>query len=444
MEKIKNLFYVFFKDKGKPFTILDYQVQIAEAILYSKENRVIITATTRAGKSLIIALSTILYVIRNSDSKVLLIAPTYEQTKIIMNYIAEHIIDTKFVSNEVDLDRTMTVERLKKEVSKSKITFKNGSQISILSAEGEAQRLVGHGAGALVIVDESALIEDEVFRTKIMRMMGDNPNSKLIQIGNAIKLNHFYDSWQTPNYKKIHINWENCVEEGRLTKEYIEEQKSILTLDEFIMWYESEFVENPEDTLIKYQWIQNAINKEFKEKIIETVLGCDIASGGNDYTVLTQTGKTKKGNYIAGKITKKDEADTMITSGYITDQLKENKMKLANIDEAGIGKGVCDRVKEKGYKVNAIQGGESPTIEKNRFLNLKAQNYFFLRSLFEEGKISIPNEPQLIKELRKMRYEKTSAEKIKIIKPDDKSPDFADSLCYSVVEPHQRIAFGFV
>ncbi|RLG90658.1 MAG: hypothetical protein DRO16_01780 [Thermoprotei archaeon] len=64
--------------------------------------------------------------------------------------------------------------------------------------------------------------------------------------------------------------------------------------------------------------------------------------------------------------------------------------------------------------------------------------------MFEEGRIKIPNHPTLIEQLNKLKYEITSAGKIKIIDPEDKSPDFSDSLAYAVAEPEKRPGFGFI
>jgi hypothetical protein len=285
--------------------------------------------------------------------------------------------------------------------------------------------------------DESALIEDEVFRTKIMRMLGDSDDSKLIQIGNAIKMNHFRDSWNDPNYFKIKISWEQCVKEGRLTQTFIDEQKYLLTPDEFKMWYSAEFVENPEDTLIRNEWIQNAINKKIEGKREKIHIGADIASGGMDFTVVTVVEETEEGKYKVLEIHKKDYADTMKTAEFIISIVEkyQDNSPIIKVDACGVGKGVYDRIKEQKYNVKGIVGGSSPNRETKRFLNVKAQNYFNLRRLFEEGIISIPNNPELYTQLRKMTYEKTIGDKIKIIDPEDKSPDFSDSLNLAVSEP---------
>ncbi|MHA1344377.1 MAG: DEAD/DEAH box helicase family protein, partial [Promethearchaeota archaeon] len=176
---LKYLFPLLFRINNKPFRPYSYQLKIAEPIYYKTQKRIIITATTRAGKTLILALTSILYALKYPNSRILIIAPTYDQAKIMMNYIIQHLFDNEFLLSQI------ANRDLRTEVSKQKITFNNMSTIEIFSAQGEAERLMGIG-GDLIIVDESSLVSDEVFRMRISRMLGDNPDSILVEIGNPI------------------------------------------------------------------------------------------------------------------------------------------------------------------------------------------------------------------------------------------------------------------
>jgi hypothetical protein len=127
-----------------------------------------------------------------------------------------------------------------------------------------------------------------------------------------------------------------------------------------------------------------------------------------------------------------------------------------------VGEGVVSRVKEllrddiinKKITVNACHFGEAPeqitpklgklpTSSKKRFINKKAEQYFRLRELLEEGRIDIPDDPRLRSELLKMKWDFTISEKIKIIDPEDKSPDFSDALVFFVWKANRETAFFF-
>lgn len=424
-KRIKELCELFFSH-----TPTKRQEEIIRNIAYTEHKRIIISTYTRYGKTLSVALATLLYILFHTNKKVLIIAPIYDQANILRNYIAEYILKCPLLTDLLDLELS-GIERIRKEVSKKRITFKNGCELTILSAEGEANRLLGWG-GDLIILDEACLISYEVYRQKISRMLGDNPNAMLVEIGNPWhKDNQFYEHWIDPNFKKIHIGYRIGLEENRLNPTYLKEQKNLLTPIEFKILYEAEFPEESEDQLIKYEWIEKAIKTNLSEKVKEgiKIAGLDVAEKGIDLSVLT-TGITKDNYYKITNIYSWNKLDTMQTVGKVIQKIDKNY--VINIDATGIGAGVEARLREIGYKTNRIIGGESPSREKERFLNKKAQNYWRLRSLFEEGKIQIPNHKELILQLTKIRYELTSAGKIKIIDPEDKSPDFADSICYAV------------
>jgi len=57
---------------------------------------------------------------------------------------------------------------------------------------------------------------------------------------------------------------------------------------------------------------------------------------------------------------------------------------------------------------------------------------------------NLPKNSEYIIELKKWTYEIRSDRQKKVIDPEDKSPDFADSLNIAVAEPEKRPGFGFI
>ena len=153
---------------------------------------------------------------------------------------------------------------------------------------------------------------------------------------------------------------------------------------------------------------------------------------GVDLSVLTKVSIIGD-DFRVDSINSWGKTDTMKTTGKIVTLI--DKKDIINVDSTGVGKGVYDRLEELEYNAVEIKGGRSPSNKrtKDRFMNLKAENYWNLRDLFEKGNISIPKHKTLIDQLNKMKYEITSSGKIKIIDPDDKSPDFSDSLCLACI-----------
>jgi len=358
---------------------------------------------------------------------------------IIRNYIAGFLTWNPVLAELLDIDKK-GIERIRKEVSKNRMTFKRNNELRTLTAEGQGQALMGWGSD-LCLVDEICDIDYEVYRSKITRMLGDNPESVYIEIGNP---NHrdgqMWQHWTNPNWHHVHIDYTIALSEKRISQDFIDEQKSILTDREFGILYRAEFPEESEDQLIHWSWIQEAIKSE-KKLIGEVVAGADIAEKGNDTTVLTIGIKDKlTGEYETTKIMHWDQAETMTTVGRIAEAIKEMGIKRITVDSSGIGAGVYSRLQElRSEKViNCIvkdyRGGKSPSNKASqaRYLNQKAEAYFNLRELFEKKKIKLIKDNKLVDELTKMKWELTSSMKIKILDPgtsaedtaEEKSPDY--------------------
>ena len=428
------------------------QEEIVRTVAFDEHKRVVISCMTRYGKSFCVSLGLLLWIMMNERKRLGIIAPTNEKTSILRNYMSNFITMCPDLMDLLDLDKKGT-DRIKKEVSKRRMTWRNGIEMRTLSAEGHGEQLMGFGFDK-VVVDETCDIKFEVFRSRITRMLGDSPNATYVEIGNPWhRDNHMWMHWINPNWFKIHVDWKTALKEGRISENFLEEQRNQLTNREFKILYEAEFPEESEDQLIHFSWIRDAI-KPFVEISGIKTLGVDVARTGKDSTVLTY-GVVSNDFYIVKGIQEHNQEDTMRTVDRILTLHYKEKFNRIIVDTNGLGAGVADRLnqlKRDGQlncEIIEFFGGRQPGPEikkittekkvvKSRFLNTKAEAYFKLRSIFEEGRIIIPNNPKLIDQLTKMKWILTGNEKIRVLDPgiakedtsEEKSPDFADSLCY--------------
>ncbi|MCH7740418.1 MAG: hypothetical protein IIC93_09760, partial [Chloroflexi bacterium] len=214
-----------------------------------------------------------------------------------------------------------------------------------------------------------------------------------------------------------------------------------------------EFPSEGEDTLIPLRLIEAAVNREIEdpppeqpsEKIPEDRLedpektpepeqvpveiGVDVARFGSDRTVIC----VRKGPRVLS-LSSYQRQDTMATAGAVARAIADHEPGVVRIDEIGIGAGVVDRLREQGFK--NVEGANVAVRASNReqFLNARAEIFDGLRVRFESGRISIPEDRELIGQLAALRYSFTSSGQMKLEGKDElrrrglPSPDRADAL----------------
>ena len=423
------------------------QEYLIRRVAFQDYKRFSISATTRWGKTYCVSRGIGLFILMNVNRKIIFVAPQKEQSLILRDYMADLIYKCPQLADITDFD-VSGIEKIKKQASRSRQTFKNGCEYRVFTAFRGGEGLMGFGLGSeggILVVDESALIDENSW-AKITRMLGDNPaKSTIIELCNPWdRATRAYEHWVDDAYETFHVDWKIAVAEGRTTVDFIEQQRKELTPLEFDILYNSNFPVESEDSIFNLIKIKEAEEKEPKISG-EYIISCDVADKGLDKTVI-MVGYKEDGYYSIIDIIEENMSENMNIAGNIINLIKKwvGSYKInVYIDTIGVGTGVVSRVKEEvgirgwdktrinAVKVTACHYGESAKEDKERFANRKAEGFFRLRKLFEDGLIAIPKHKILMNELLAMKWQFTSSSKIKIIDPD-KSPDFADALVYFV------------
>jgi hypothetical protein len=101
----------------------------------------------------------------------------------------------------------------------------------------------------------------------------------------------------------------------------------------------------------------------------------------------------------------------MTTAGHIAKAMRDiddedgkNDWVRAIIDVPGVGGGVVDPLAELDLPVVPYNGGEAP-IDKERFVNARAEDYWTLRERFEQGEVDIdPDDDKLAAQLGSIKW----------------------------------------
>jgi len=200
-KKVKGLTKLFFNVDLTP-----KQVEIVKEIAYDEHKRVLIVCMTRYGKSFCTSIGLLLWILMHPNKRLAIVAPTNEKTTIIRNHMANFIVKSPMFINLLHIEKR-GFSKIQMEVSRKRMTWKNGVEMRTLSAEDRGDALMGHGADK-VVVDEECDIDHETYRSKITRMLGDNPDSVYNALGNPWHPdNQMHEHWVNKKWFKIHIDY---------------------------------------------------------------------------------------------------------------------------------------------------------------------------------------------------------------------------------------------
>lgn len=214
-------------------------------------------------------------------------------------------------------------------------------------------------------------------------------------------------------------------------------KQNLLTLDtvskERLLMGNWEYNSDP-SILIDYDKIIDAFSSTFVPSGTRYIT-CDVARFGNDSTVIgIWDGLRVKLQQYKGKSVV--EVANIIKSLQVEYQVPNSQIL---VDEDGVGGGVVDILRCKGFVNNSKALDNPVTLSKENFDNLKSQCYFKLAEYINDSKLYIMADGKMkeaiIQELEQVKQKAVDNDASKGIIPKDKvkaligrSPDFSDCL----------------
>jgi len=437
----KRLYYatrpIEFAEEILGVDIWSKQEEILEAVLINK--RVTVKSCHGAGKTFTAAIVVLWFLICYAPSTVVTTAPTARQVKSIL----WEEIRLRYKQAKIDLGGRL----LQMELQMGPKWLATG----FATDEYNVERFQGyHNENILVVVDEASGVARNIF-TGIEGLLSSG-NAHLLLIGNPTdELSEFGNSFKSSLYKKIHISafdTPNLVEGKTIrpylvTPEWVGERKT--EWGETDPLYEvrvlGNFPTTSEGALIPLAWIERAKASTAKPEGI-TTMGVDIARFGGDESVAY----LRQGDVVIA-MWKWIGNDTMESTGKIARLIDDHTPSRVNIDAVGVGAGVYDRLIELGYDVYAINGSER-AFQSDRFLNLRTEITWNLKTRFENGVIRIADDDRLEHQLVNLKQQSLSSRgQLRLENKEDMkarigaSPDRADALALAFWEQgRQRTA----
>lgn len=307
-----------------------------------------------------------------------------------------------------------------------------------------------HRRYVLVIIDEACGVPKQLFTAAEAIATNDdcrilvigNPDDPNTEFGAVCKPGSGYNvigisAFDTPNFTGEDVP--DYLSKLLISPGWVEDKRRRWGVDS-PLWrskVEGEFPEVGENTLINPAWITAAQERTLQPSAPHT-LGVDVARFGSDLTVIAH----RQGAHVR-IIKTMSHVPTTETAGEVKVLQRDFAYPVAQVDGVGVGGGVVDILREDGHPVTDMQAGAAGSAEIDpetgltihRYQNARAEWYWHLRLLFQNGQIDIdPNDDELASQLGSLRWSLNSKGRIQIESKDDMkargmpSPDRADAL----------------
>lgn len=341
--------------------------------------RFIIKAKRQVGKS-ILAIVLIIYFSLKRKGVSLIIEPTQAQCRRVYKQIVDCLEGSGIITQA---NATLL-----------SINFVNGSEIIFKSCEQDTDALRGFTVTNLCVIDEGAFCPKEVF--EVIYPTTDAHNAPILIISTPLFTNgEFYELYKKgliPNEKIKSYDWSKYDTSKYLSDEKLEFYKETVAPLKFKSEYLGEFIEEGSYTF-------GDVTKTINDSIFNDLPiygGIDWATGNNgDFTVLTLM--DSKGNVTnifpfknLDAVEQVNELSNIINS--------YPSLKTIQVEMNSIGRVFYENLKRK-VKVYLKQF-TTTNDSKRKIIEQLIQ-------AFNSNKITIPNDPELLKELQHYAVEKT-------------------------------------
>ena len=330
------------------------------------------------------------------------------------------------------------------------IEFKNGSIIKYtgLSDEDGVKTLKSFECGAFAI-DEASEISFENFKIATTRLRWKLPTEKHPRFFGLLASNP-EDCWLKDTFVDGKGGTDYIFvpalprDNPHNPPEYVNQMRKDFGDDELFI---KRYLEGQWDDIAQGNFVidrrdlEAAVHKDivWENKV---GIGIDVARFGEDETAIYVL---DSGRYVTSNFSMKRGTDE--TSLLAQRMIIDNDAQITCIDDIGVGGGVTDMLGSYLRMDGVIGINVGRRSEDDRFFNQRAQLWWYAREMFKAGKISLPNDPRLIRQLGAVMYNYRGSGKV-IVEPKDdtkrrigQSPDRADAFILALWATKQ-IAFS--
>lgn len=364
----------------EPFS---YQKELLDA---DARHRVI-SSGRQVGKSRMAAWLALHHALTHAHERVLITAPSLRQSSLLFDTLYSEI-DQSGMS-----DDTWGIERDTQTI----IEFDNGSAIHCLPTGRNGNKIRGFTAD-MIIVDEAAFIQDEIFEEILQPMLFATQGRMVLASTPYGMSGFFYNKFEAAggnsDWTKLQVS---SYANPLVDEEDLEEFKDGKTESQIKREVYGEFVADA-DQFFPADAVRGCMDGGRPKRQGDTAyLGCDIAGSGDDRTVFH--GIDDQGNVFLHDEAH-DEMGVLEAANYIKTLDRQHGFNRIYVDRTAIGEGTVEKL------------AEDPTIERKITavyfsLQKKQQIYQRLKAALQSEALHLPHDKTLRQELESIGSDKT-------------------------------------
>lgn len=345
---------------------------------------------------------TVLFSNENPGSSVIWVAPTYRQSKIAFSIMV----------------REFKKAFVKSTLSPLEVTWRNGSITKFLSTESK-DNLRGDSAD-LIVVDEAAMVEDEVW-TNVLRPMLSDTNGKAIIISTPRGFNSwFYQLYQRgqddryPDYESFKFPTSS---NPYIPSSEIDEVKDTLPSDVFKQEYLAEFLEDGGSVFRNISSCVDGTLEEPKEGH-NYVVSWDIAKHSDFSCIVVMD----RGSNHVVHFDRFNRIDYTLQIDKVLEIVRRFNRAEVIVDSTGVGDPILEQIVSRGINCEGFLFTNSS----------KQQLIEHLAVMLEKKEVTFPDITVLINELSSYQYEITRAGNMRYNAPGGSHDDSVIALALAI------------
>lgn len=376
---------IYFAEVVLGVVLEDWQYDVLLA-LDEGETRISIRSGNGAGKTCLLAIIILHYIIFRNDVKVPVTAPSSGQLQ--DGLIPE---TRKWMKKLPDFLRCQ-IETTKDRIYR--VDSPDENFVSFRTARKENPEVLQgiHATFVMCVVDEASGVPDTIYEAAQGTM--STPGSIFIMISNPTRLSgYFFKSHHRgkAGWRTFHVT---SFDTSRVDQTFVDqiERDYGKTSDQYRVKVLGEFPSREENTLIG----NDVVLAAFKRNILVTagerrVWGLDVGRGGDLSALVERAGP------VFTKVKTQNYSDTMQTVGWVKREWDETPEPLRPeaiyVDSIGIGAGVADRLRELSLPAIDVNVAETASLS-GKYMRLRDELWWNIKKLFEGMACSVMLPPE--------------------------------------------------